>query len=271
MLAALPTLADANQRKKQPGEPFMTVFPLAGIGPEWWIADYDHPAPWIQSAWRKHSVIEEASGIRIELTPTPEGKRTTTAKLDADDGTLKDEGITAKKFVSGQVQRRKWYGYGRYEIVMQPAAAEGLITAFYVYTGPHFGDSHEEVDIEFLGRDTSKIHLNRFLDGKPMEDPVWKDLGFDASEKPRLYAFEWYQDRITWYVEGDEVFTLQGAEEVPRPPAKIYLDLWANGPGLASWAGEAQDSSAASALVQCVSFSRPNANTLQCSDITQSN
>jgi endo-1,3-1,4-beta-glycanase ExoK len=259
--------AEANGRKKNEGEPFQTVFPFTKLGSQWWVAAYDHPATWFQTAWRETSVSFGEAGVRFDLAPTTEEDLVSAELMEGDDGTLTAAGKTSKKFISGQLQRRKWYGYGRYEVVMRPARGEGLISAFYVYTGPHFGDTHEEIDIEFLGRDPNKIYLNRFRDGKSLEDPVWKDLGFDATETAQLYAFEWSKDSITWYADDTVLFKLTGADEVPLPPAKIYLDLWAGGPGQIDWAGKAADTISGQALVQCVSYSPPDVKTPQCSDL----
>ena len=256
-----------GQRKRQFGEPFQTVFTFSGLGSQWWIAQYDHPADWFQTAWRETSIDFNPSGVAFGLNPTDPDNIVEPSVLKDDDGTLMSTGLTTKAFTSGQIQRRKWYGYGRYEVVMQPAVGEGLISAFYLYTGPYFGHTHEEIDIEFLGRDTSKIYLNRYRDGQQLEDPLWLDLGYDASEKPRLYAFEWSEDSLVWYAEDTEIFRITGADQVPVPPAKIYLDLWAGGDGQAEWAGEAAADSAGIALVQCASFTPPTLDTPQCSDL----
>ncbi|WP_052700993.1 family 16 glycosylhydrolase [Loktanella sp. S4079] len=266
LLALCASTADA-QRQRQFGEPFMTAFPFAGLGSQWWVAQYDHPADWFQTGWRASAIDLNATGIGFSLDPTDPENIVEASVLEGDDGTLMNTGLTSKPFTSGQVQRRKWYGYGRYEVIMQPAVGEGLISAFYLYTGPYFGDTHEEIDIEFLGRDTSKIYLNRYRDGQQLEEPSWTDLGFDASEKPRLYAFEWSEDALVWYAEDQEIFRLDGADQIPRPPAKIYMDLWAGGPGQADWAGEATPDSAGHAIIQCASFSPADQDTAQCSDL----
>ena len=40
-------------------------------------------------------------------------------------------------------------GYGRYEVVMTAAKGNGIISSFFTYTGPYFGDPHDEIDFEF--------------------------------------------------------------------------------------------------------------------------
>ncbi|MCL3881734.1 family 16 glycosylhydrolase [Marivita sp. GX14005] len=265
------TPPDASAKEKAEGVPFRTVFALSGLGDQWWIADYDHPAGWFGTAWRKSAFETGDAGALFALSPVPEDARVSRADMKEDNGSLKEAGKTSKDFFSAQLQRRKWYGHGRYEIVMRPAKGEGLISAFYLYTGPHFGDEHDEIDIEFLGKDTTKVQINRYDDGEPLAQPPWIDLGFDASDAPMLYAIEWSEESIVWTAGEAEIFRLTGKENLPQPPMKIYVDLWAGGPQQAGWSGEAPPHSRAQASVQCVSYTPPDKNTPQCSDLMHTN
>lgn len=269
-LFCLATASEAQQathRQRQLGDPFQTVFPIAGMGDQWWTAQYDHPADWFRTGWRNDGVALTMEGLRFALAPTLPDKIADAATLATDDGTLIAQGLTTKPFTSGQVQRRRWYGYGRYEVIVQPAAGDGLITAFYVYTGPYFDDPHEEIDIEFLGRDTNRVYLNRFRDGQPLTEPMWADLGFDSADQPRLYGFEWREDVLVWFAGDTELFRIDDPDQIPRPPAKIYLDLWAGGKGQAEWSGTAAPDMTGDALFQCASYSPPHRDTPQCSDL----
>src|SRR6056297_2922029 len=89
-------------------------------------------------------------------------------------------------FVGAEVQRSRRTHFGHYEVVMRAARGHGVISSFFTYTGPYFGDPHEEIDFEFLGRDPTKVWLNRFYDGEKLPGQ-WIELGFDASEAPHLY------------------------------------------------------------------------------------
>ncbi|WP_083191500.1 family 16 glycosylhydrolase [Salipiger sp. CCB-MM3] len=267
-LAVQPCFALAQEgKKREMGEPFRTVFPFAGLTPNWWRAEYDHSGAWQETGWRKRAVTVDESGVTLSLAPTAVENRVSLEEMTTNGATLIQEGKIAKKFVSGQLQNTKWFSYGRFEIVMQAAAGEGLITGFYLYTGEHFGDSHEEIDIEILGKDSTKAQFNRFLDGKPLQEPPWMELGFDSAEKPRLYAFEWTEDSISWYVEDKLMFRLEGAEEMPSLPMKIFIDLWAGGPKHATWSGMAPEDARAKLLVQCMSYSLPSGDTPTCSDL----
>jgi endo-1,3-1,4-beta-glycanase ExoK len=97
------------------------------------------------------------------------------------------------------------YGYGRYETIMRPAKGSGLVSAFFTYTGPYFGKPHDEIDIEFVGKDTSIVELNYFHKGKTGSSARIK-LPFDASEQDHLYAFDWKPEGISWYVDGKLIY-----------------------------------------------------------------
>jgi hypothetical protein len=253
------------------GEPFRTVFGLSGQLPEWWVAEYDHQENWLQTGWRKSNVVFNPVGIEISLSAADEQNIVSPEVYREDPAAFMEAGKTSKRFLSGQIQRRGWYGYGRYEIIMQPAQGDGVISAFYIYTGSYFGDTHEEIDIEVLGRDTSKVQLNRFRDGQSFADPVSKDVGLDTSEQPQLFAFDWQEDAIVWYLNDTELFRIDDAAEVPVPPAKIYIDMWAGGEMQSEWAGEADADVNGYALIQCASFTTWITPTPQCSDLKAGN
>lgn len=58
------------------------------------------------------------------------------------------------------------------------------------------------------------------------------DLGFDASEDFHTYAFEWYEDKIVWFVDGAEVYT--ATNTIPKTRGKIMMNAWC-GKGVDSW------------------------------------
>ena len=58
------------------------------------------------------------------------------------------------------------------------------------------------------------------------------DLGFDASEEFHTYGFDWQSDSITWYVDGEAVYT--ATENIPSNPGKIMMNVWP-GTGVDGW------------------------------------
>lgn len=172
-------------------------------------------------------------------------------------------------FTGAEMQSSKKYGYGRYETVMQPARGSGLVSAFFTYTGPWFGDPHDEIDIEFLGSDTTQVHFNYFSNGKAIR-PATFDLAFDAADRPRLYAFDWRPDGITWYVEGEAVYATQtGDGDVPSSPSKIMFSAWTGKKHMQDWHGPPTFREGAGARFSCVSFTPMGHEGPRCSDTYQ--
>ncbi len=161
---------------------------------------------------------------------------------------------------------RETFGYGRYEAIMRPARGSGLVTAFFTYTGPTFGDPHDEIDIEFLGSDTTRIHFNYFRNGERGSAATF-DLPFDASRTDRLYAFEWRPDGITWFVENEAIYsTVAGDGKVPVAAGKVIFSAWTGKPYMAAWHGEPDFGAKASARFACISFTPLGETGQRCSD-----
>ena len=58
------------------------------------------------------------------------------------------------------------------------------------------------------------------------------DLGLDSSEDFHTYAFLWEENKITWYVDGEEIYS--ATENLPVTPGRIMMNAW-NGIGVDSW------------------------------------
>lgn len=167
----------------------------------------------------------------------------------------RDRGHTGASYKS-----RRLYSYGRYDAVIKVGEGAGVVTGFYTYTGPPFGDPHDEIDFEFLGRDPTLLHLNYFVAGKARLKRTIS-LPFDASEDFHLYTFEWRPGEIVWRIDGREILRVAGApNEMPRSPGKIIAEIWA-AKNLKKWAGVIDPSALpARARVRCISF-RPEGST----------
>jgi len=173
-------------------------------------------------------------------------------------------------YTAAEMQSSSKLQYGRYETIMQAARGSGLVTAFFTYTGPWFGDPHDEIDIEFLGSDTTKIHFNYFKNGKSIK-PATFDLPFDAASKPRLYAFDWRPDGVTWYVEGVPVYATEAGDPgVPVAPGKLMFSAWTGKPSMAGWHGKPLFRDGAGGQFNCVSFTPRGHDTPACSNIYHS-
>ncbi|MDP4181876.1 MAG: glycoside hydrolase family 16 protein [Bacillota bacterium] len=147
----------------------------------------------------------------------------TTLKLNKDSG--------SKPYSGAELRTINKYGYGYYEVKMKPAKNPGIVSSFFTYTGPSDGTPWDEIDIEFLGKDTTKVQFNYYTKGVGNHEKLYS-LGFDASTSFHTYGFEWKSGSISWYVDGRAVYT--ATKSIPTNPGKIMINLWP-GIGVDSW------------------------------------
>lgn len=149
--------------------------------------------------------------------------------------TLKLDNVASsgRPYSSGEIRTTNKYSYGLYQVRMKPAKNVGIVSSFFTYTGPSYGTQWDEIDIEFLGKDTRQVQFNYFTNGKGGHEKLY-NLGFDASAAYHTYAFNWQPSYIAWLVDGREVY--RATTEIPRTPGHIFVNLW---PGITvdSWLG----------------------------------
>ncbi len=207
-----------------------STFPNA----RWHIADYDFSHAHFDTDWRRAQVqpLRASPGLWLHLSPK--------------------QGMQ-NRFDGASVRRTQKTGYGRYEAVLQAGRGEGVVTGFFTYSGPYYGTRHDEIDIEFLGRDTTKMHVAWFVDGTLTNKFI--DLGFDAADAPRRYAFEWGPGWIRWYVEDRMIYETTSAQgPVPSVPGYLFANIWAADPSIKAWAGESDGTAPSAAKVAQVRF-----------------
>lgn len=179
---------------------------------------------------------------------------------------LRREESSGLPYTAAEMQSSDHYGYGLYEAVMQPARGSGIVSAFFTYTGPWQGDPHDEIDIEFLGSDTTKVHFNYFKNGKVIK-PATFDLPFDAADRPRLYAFDWRPDGITWYVDGEPFYATEpGDTGIPTHAGKVMFSVWTGKQHMEGWHGPRTFRDGAGMQFSCVSFTPMGHDAPKCSD-----
>ena len=196
--------------------------------------------------WHPENVVAGPDGVRLDVTRT---------------------GNPAKPFALAEAQVTGTYGYGRYEVIMRPAKGSGLVSTFFIFTGPPFGDPHDEIDIEFVGRDTDIVEFNYFRKGKTGHNARIK-LPFDAALEDHLYAFDWTPDGIRWYIDGKLYYqTPEGDTNLPEKPGRIYFSNWTGIPQLRQWHGDPDFGERGSAYYSCISFTPLGENSRRCADI----
>ena len=200
--------------------------------------------------WTKNNVKYEDGTLKLGIT-----KEDKTAWLDEKEVTY--------HYTAGEARTQNYYGYGDYEVKMKPSANHGTASTFFVCTGPYdekitynedgtvttTKNPHDEIDIEFLGKDTTHVQFNFFVDGKGGNEYMY-DLGFDASKEYHEYGFRWEEDSITWFVDDKPVYkvttnknvetgaNVKVVEKLPSTPGRMLANYWCGNLKAEGWMGK---------------------------------
>ena len=200
--------------------------------------------------WKSHNVVYENGIMRLGIT-----EESATAYLDGNE--------VAFNYTAGEARTQNYYHYGDYEVSMKPSANPGTASTFFVCTGPYdektvtdaegnttkVPNAHDEIDIEFLGKDTTKVQFNFFVDGQGGNEYMY-DLGFDASKEFHRYGFRWTETSITWFVDGVPVYkvttdktatggtNLRVVDKLPSTAGRMLTNYWCGNERAWGWMGE---------------------------------
>ena len=207
--------------------------------------------------WKKHNVYYGDGIMRLGITE----EKATAWLNDAE---------VEYNYTAGEARTQNYYHYGDYEVSMKPSANPGTASTFFTCTGPYdtkfvldengdyvldengqrltVANPHDEIDIEFLGKDTTHVQFNFFVDGKGGNEYMY-DLGFDASEEFHTYGYRWTETSITWFVDGEPVYkvttdtsaqeagNLRIVEKIPQTPGRMLTNYWCGNERAVGWMG----------------------------------
>jgi beta-glucanase (GH16 family)/cellulose synthase/poly-beta-1,6-N-acetylglucosamine synthase-like glycosyltransferase len=162
------------------------------------------------------------------IVQMPEGG----VKLNIERQAAQDRAYTAADLTTKDTPEAH-FKFGRFETVFKPTKEPGVVSSFFLYRF----DPWQEIDAEFLGKDTTKILLNVFYNpGQPGDlynyglrgTPVVIDLGFDASLEFHRYAIEWEPDEIRWFVDDKLIHVRRTGLPTPIPqlPMRFHVNTW---------------------------------------------
>ena len=147
--------------------------------------------------------------------------------------TLRKETTPVRDFTSAAIASRQSFTYGRFAAEIRPSNVSGLITGIFL----HRNGPRQEIDIEFLGKDTTKMLVNVYFnpgtDGTKLEygyrgTPTLIELGFDASKSFHRYEIEWRENLIRWRVDERVVHERRIWDPTPIPnlSMEFNVNLW---------------------------------------------
>lgn len=182
--------------------------------------------------WTANNVAYENGVAKLTISDNPDGSEE-----------------TFTEYYGGEMRTYQYFGYGDYEVRMKPAKKAGTASTFFTCTGdydtnPNTGKPNpwDEIDIEFLGQDTTKVQFNYYVNGVGGHEYMY-DLGFDASEDFHTYGFRWAEDYITWFVDGKPVYRVDATESSPMPSTagRMLMNYWCGAPAAENWMGKYSD------------------------------
>lgn len=164
-----------------------------------------------------------------------------------------DKDKTGKyNYAGAEYRTNDFYGFGYYETSMQAISNPGVVSSFFTYTGPSDNKPWDEIDIEVLGKDSSKVQFNYYTNGQGGHEFMY-DLGFDSSKGFHKFGFEWKSDHITWHVDGKAVYTANN--NIPQNPGKIMMNAWP-GTGVDDWLNHYNGNTPLTARYEWVTFKK---------------
>lgn len=201
----------------------------------WYVSDGWSNGDHQNCTWSADQVRIVDGALRLSFTRKPSGER---------------------DYACAEVQSRKRYGYGVYEARLKAVGGSGFNTGFFTYIGPVHKQPWHEIDFEVLGKDPSRVQLNRFIDGKGGNEKMVAVPG-DADKGFHDYAFVWQKGRLRYYIDGTLVQTVTEPEKLPSRAMKIFVTLWASDT-LTPWMGAFRDPARpVAASVTRLSFTAP--------------
>lgn len=161
--------------------------------------------------------------------------------------TLDNFAYLGEPYSSGEYRTTGFYGYGCYEVRFKPVRQSGAVTTFFTFAGPYDNGGngkHNEIDLEFLGYDTTKFQANFWTNDDTYSNghEFLVNLGFDAALDFHTYGFKWTSGGITWYVDAAPVHAVTSTTADPTPKTgdslhKIMMNFWPVDSTASGWAG----------------------------------
>lgn len=180
--------------------------------------------------------------------------------LDVKKKPFKDQGSATGKgktypYTSGEFRSREYHGVGCYAVCMKPTYVSGMSSSFYAHSGKYdvptgfhvLNPLHNEIDVEFVGKDTTHVQTNFFSRRKGQNsnsasrNEQMCDLGFDAADSLDAYGFKWTDNGIEWFVDGRKIRTAEAKKAHLSSPyyssLRIVANVWPVTKQAEEWAG----------------------------------
>ena len=191
----------------------------------WFLSDGWTNGDHQNCTWSKDQVKVRDGVLRLGFASN-EGGRPAVGKV---------EEKNVRPFSCGEIQTKASFGYGTYEVRLRTPAGSGLNANMFSFIGPAQKQPHDEIDFEFLLKDTSRVQVNSYVSGKGGNEHL-VPLKTASDAEFADYAFVWEAKRLRWFVNGTQVYEITDPAKIPSHESKIYLSLWGSDT-MAGWLG----------------------------------
>lgn len=139
------------------------------------------------------------------------------------------------------IQSNFYLFFGRLEYHVQAAPGQGVVSSVVLLS-----DDLDEVDWEWVGKNTNQVQTNYFTKGQTINgSAAYFEINGDTTTDFHNYTTIWTQEQLEWWVDGNLLRTLAYADNTtayPQTPMRIKIGIWPGGdpsgpPGRIAWAG----------------------------------
>lgn len=152
-----------------------------------------------------------------------------------------------REYLGGELRTHEFFGYGRFEARIRFAPGSGVISSLFTfydhYADPDLPENWNEIDIEFLGKDSSRVQFNVIhwnASSQRTTHEQFVDTDFDPSAEFHDYAIEWLPDAVNFYIDDELVHSqTDQVSEFLTLDSRLMMNIWPvqNTPNLTAWAG----------------------------------
>jgi endo-1,3-1,4-beta-glycanase ExoK len=200
----------------------------------WYVSDGWNNGAHQNCTWSKNQVKVDGGVLHLSFT----------------DGQSKD-----RKYLCGEIQTKKRYGFGTYEARMKAATGSGLNSAFFTYIGPSDKKDHDEIDFEVLGKNVAQVQVNQYIKAKGGNEKL-VPVGSKADDGFNDYAFVWEPGRLRYYLNGKLVQDVTDPSKIPTNQQKIFFSLWGSDT-MPGWMGKFSYTQPTTLDIERVAYTAP--------------
>ena len=128
--------------------------------------------------------------------------------------------MPAEKLEGGEVSTINGKGFGIYEARMKVPYAPSSITGFFMYEAPDF---YHEIDMEIYNDKSGKILITTYAEGK-VRNKYTGNLGFDPGQDFHDYRMEYFEDSLSFYVDGNLI--IRWLDGYSKSSMRLMINSW---------------------------------------------